>query len=128
MATTFTNRESDVIKWAASPTREFEIDQVTVLVDSNTEIGTVVYNNSGTWTRVNAANVTNAAGIVVDDRLRFGVDEVGGAGNQTLSVLRRNAVAGRTVLEYAADVNSSTLTDQAEAALLTQGIKVVNGA
>lgn len=121
---TFDRRPSSVIKKLIGNEGEWSIDEVTVLVDADTVIGDVLYNNSGTWTRVNAANTGNAAGVLVDDNLRFTIPA---AGNHTLKVLRRGAVVDRQYLEYASDVDQPTEVTAAETALLTQGIKVVTG-
>lgn len=128
MATTFDRRPSSVIKWTSSDGGEYEIDEVSVLVTADTEIGDVLYNNSGTWTLVNAANTANAAGILVDERLRFGVAGIGGAGTQTgIQVLRRASIADRDYYNYAADVDTGAERTAAETALLSQGIKTVEG-
>lgn len=126
MGTTFNLRPSSVIKKDVTDTQELEVDSVTVLVDDDSTIGDVLYNNSGTWTRVNAANVDNAAGILVDESLRFN-ETTPANGNQTLRVARRLIVAPRDALNYAADVNTDALRTAAETALLTQHIKVVEG-
>lgn len=122
--TTFSRRESSVIQKQVTDTLELEVDAVTVLVDADTRIGTVLYNNSGTWTTVNAANVGSAAGVLVDDDLRF---EIPAAGNHTLNVARRLVVVNEENLLYAADVNTTALENSAKAALLTQNIKTVPG-
>lgn len=127
MATAFNLRPSSVIKLTLSENGEYEIDDVTCLVTANTQIGDVVYNNSGTWTLVAVANTANAAGVIVDERLRFGVDEVGGAGSRTLQVLRRGAIVDRQYLNYAADIDTDAERTAVETQLLTEGIKTVNG-
>lgn len=122
--TTFSNRESSVVQKHVTDTMELEADAVTVAVTADTEIGDVLYNDSGTWRLVNAANVSNAAGVLIDPALRFNRPD---AGNHTMLVFRRLGVVNGDNLNFASDVNTTTLRNSAIAALLTQNIKVSEG-
>jgi len=128
MANTFSRRESSIIQKQVTDTLELEVDAVTVAVTADTRIGTVLYNNAGIWTTVNAANVDNAAGVLVDDNFRF-FDETTPptAGNQTLNVAVGLVVVNENNLLYAADVNTTALENSAKAALRTHNIKAVAG-
>lgn len=122
---TFDRRGSSVLKRTLSESGEYEIDEVTVLVTDATQIGDVLYNNAGTWTLVAVANTADAAGVLVDERLRF--DGEVANGNQTLQVIRRGSIVDRQYLSFAADIDTAPERLAVETALLTQGIKTVEG-
>lgn len=128
MATNTHNKYTNtVVKAFVGNEGQFSVDEVTVAVTADTELGDVLYNNAGTWTLVNAANVDSAAGVLVDPRLQFGVgaNTDFAAGNHTLQVARRNVLINRDSLNYASDVDTAPERTSAETALLALGVKVV---
>lgn len=114
---------SDVLAYVVGNAYEYTVDTVDVAVTSTSQIGDVLYDNAGVWTLVNVANTANAAGVLVDESLTIkGALE---AGTIPLKVAKRSCGVGSEYLQYAADVDTQAEKDAVNAALLSNGIKVV---
>lgn len=112
---------SNVLLYTLGDRPEYAIDVESVLVTTGMTPGAVLYDNSGTWTLVAAANVANAAGVLVDERAIYGDLDTGAT---NLKVAKRTCAVARDFLTYAADVDTQGEIDSAEAALVALGIKI----
>lgn len=116
----------DVLKHEYMPCTGYTRALATVTVPSGgLSVGAVLENTTDTtkYTLVNAANVTNAAAVLIDERVYDDLD----AGDHTLAILLRGpSQVADDSLTFAADVDTPTERQSAYDALADEGIIVLS--
>lgn len=117
----------DVVKYEEGMSHGICRRTETVQLTSTSQIGDVLYNNSGVWQLVDAANISATGGLVVlIDNDVYECRPESGTQNETMAVLYRGtAVLADDSLNFAADIDTDAERQQAYAVLEGQnGIEV----
>ncbi len=112
----------NVVKYEQGTEHGYCREVISVLLTPTSENGDVLRDNGGTYELVNAANVANAAAVLIDNDVYDLRPESGTATVEVAALVRGDAVVAEQALNYAADVNTPAERADAAAALEALGI------
>ena len=112
----------NVVKFEEAPDHGYCREVISVLLTPTSENGDVLRDNGGTYELVDAANVANAAAILIDNGVYELRPDTGTATVSVAALVRGDAIVAEPALNYAADVDTPAERAAAAAALEALGI------
>lgn len=112
----------NVVKYEEGTNHGYCREMISVLLTPTSENGDVLRDNAGTFELVDAANVANAAAILIDNDVYDLRPDTGTATVEVAALVRGDAIVAEQALNYAADVDTPAERAAAAAALEALGI------
>jgi len=96
-----------LLKYEEAPEHGFCRKVLSVTLSPTSEIGDVMYDNSGNYALVDVANTANAAAILIDRDVYTNRPSTGTSNVNTVCLVRGSAIVADDMLNYASDVNTA---------------------
>lgn len=113
-----------VVKFEEAPQHGYCREVKSVTLTPTSEIGDVLYDNSGNLALVDVANTANTEAVLVDTTVYDKRPESGTANVDMAVLVRGSAIVADSGLNYAADVDTQNEKDAVNAVLEGLGILV----